>query len=81
MKKLYTTIAAIAFAGSANAFEGSCFEKNNPDLYSGYNKTASITAKKPVVGDSVHRSYSGSVQSATSYDAWVQGNPDQASGS
>ena len=79
MKRIGTAIAALAFAGSANAYEGSCFEKNNPDLYSGYAKAKITIAEQAGIGDRVGRSDTGSDITQTSYDAWVRGNPDQDS--
>ena len=76
MKILGFAIAALAFAGTANAYEGSCFEKNNPDLYSGHAATGTATAQKPGVGDSMRHSDHSTARTATSYDAWIRANPD-----
>lgn len=84
MKKVITSIATLALAGSVSAANESFiyhgFEENNPDLYSGYSEEDTRTAVQPGIGDSSDRSTSPSSRSTDSYGDWVAKNPDDYSG-
>ena len=84
MKKLSTAIAALAFAGSASAYDATFiyngFQKDNPDLYNGYSHSEMATAIQPAIGDSSDRSRSASASENTSYDRFVMSHPDNYSG-
>ena len=84
MKRFATSIATLIFAGSVGAADESFiyqgFEKNNPDLYSGYSASAARTAGQPGVGDSSDRSLRSSAMIRDSYAHWVTHNPDSYSG-
>lgn len=84
MKRLGTSIATLIFAGSVGAADESFiyhgFEKNNPDLYSGYSISEAKTAVQPGVGDRSDLSPRSTAMIRDSYAHWVTGNPDSYSG-
>ncbi len=84
MKKLSTAIAALAFAGSASAYDATFiyngFQKDNPDLYNGYSSSETATAVQPGIGDRLDRSRLTLISANDSYDVFVMNNPDTYSG-
>ena len=84
MKKLATTIATLAFAGSVSAADESFiyhgFEKNNPDLYGGYLASEAATAVQPGIGDRASHSRPMSTHFTDSYETYTMKNPDVYSG-
>ena len=84
MKRFGTSIATLVFAGSVGAADESFiyhgFEKNNPDLYSGYSVSDARTAVQPGIGDESDRLRPSMTPIGDSYADWVRNNPDDYSG-
>ncbi len=84
MKRLTTAIAALAFAGSASAYDATNLyngtQIDNPDLYGGYAVSEMATASQPGIGDRFEGSSWSRANSQTSYDVYTTGNPDTYSG-